>query len=355
VPQTIERQLQNKENGFDLLRLLAAILVIASHSYPLSGRTDEIFAQYFTYDTGGGFAVAAFFVISGLLITRSALENDGWDFLLARVLRLMPALLFVGVLQYLVIGPIFTVTPLSTYFKVEIYHPLRTATLFWNNFHLSGVFTKNIVTSVNGSLWTLPYEFVFYLWIFFATGLGILTKRSSMAITLLVVGFAVFLHSSSGLSFENQGGVLFKLSPFYSGIKSLSFFMMGSMLYFLRARIPLTAPLALSALILMMIAAGGQMAGVTYYLCFPYLIVYAGLKALPPLNLRHSIGDLSYGVYIVGFPMQQMIFELSGQSIRPTFLTLLAVPLSLGFAWISWRYVEAPALRIRYRYKKIYD
>lgn len=349
--ETIECRLQNKDNGFDLLRLFASILVIASHSYPLVGRGDEIFAQYFFYDTGGGFAVAAFFVISGMLITRSALDNDGWSFLRARVLRLMPALLLVGILQYLVIGPLFTTTPLPTYLRVEFFHPVRTATLFWNTYVLSGVFTKNIAPNVNGSLWTLPYEFSFYLWIFLATGLGVLTKRSSLAITLTVVGFALWLQNGVGLSFENQGGFLFKGSPFYSGIKNLIFFMMGSMLYFLKDRILLTAPMALTALVLMVIAVGGHMAGLVYYVCFPYLVIYAGLKLLPAINLRDSIGDLSYGVYVIGFPIQQMIVELSGQTIQPTFLTLLTLPLSLGFAWMSWRYVEAPALRLRHRWK----
>lgn len=353
--ETIECRLQNKDNGFDLLRLFASILVIASHSYPLVGRGDEIFAQYFFYDTGGGFAVAAFFVISGMLITRSALDNDGWSFLRARVLRVMPALLLVGMLQYLVIGPLFTTTPLPTYFRDEIFHPVRTATIFWNSYVLSGVFTKNVVTNVNGSLWTLPYEVSFYLWIFLAAGLGILTKRTSLAITLTAVGFLLFLQNGVGLSFENQGGYLFKGSPFYSGIKNFIFFMMGSMMYFLRDRIVLTAPMAFTALLLMVIAVGGRMEGPAYYVCFPYLIIYAGLKLLPAINLRDSIGDLSYGVYVIGFPVQQMIVELAGQTIRPTSLTLLSLPLSLGFAWMSWRYVEAPALRLRHRWKKTTD
>lgn len=352
MPETIESRLQQKENGFDLVRLFASVLVIVSHSYPLSGRQDEIFAQWLHYDTGGGFAVAAFFVISGMLITRSALDNDGWSFLRARILRVVPALLLVGALQYLVIGPIFTTTPLPTYFVAELTHPIKTATIFWNNYVLTGVFTRNIVPNVNGSLWTLPYEFSFYLWVYLATGLGVLTRRSSVVLSLLVVGFALFLKHGVGLSFESQGGFLFKGSPYYSGIKNLVFFMMGSMLYFLRDRIVLTAPMAITALLLMVIAVGGHMEGLAYYVCFPYLVIYAGLKLLPAISLRKSIGDLSYGVYVIGFPIQQMIVDLSGQTIRPTFLTLLSVPLSMGFAWMSWRYVEEPALRLRHRWGK---
>jgi peptidoglycan/LPS O-acetylase OafA/YrhL len=287
-----------------------------------------------------------------MLITRSAMENDGWSFLRARVLRLVPALVLVGLLQYLVIGPLFTTLPLSTYFTAEKLHPLWTATIFWNTYGLAGVFTNNFDPSVNGSLWTLPYEFVFYLWVFMAVGLGFLNKRSSLAIGLAALGFILFMENGLGLSYTNQGGYLFGNSPFYSGVKSFIFFMMGSLLYFLRGRIPMTAPMALCAGALLYIAVGGHMEALAYYVCFPYMVIYAGLKMLPAINLRDSIGDLSYGVYVIGFPIQQIIVELSGQSIRPTLLTLLAVPLSLGFAWMSWRYVEEPALRLRHRWKR---
>src|SRR5262245_53522115 len=91
--RTLGEVFDPKNNNFDIIRLFAALLVLISHCYPLTGVATDPFAHYFgEYDTGGGWGVAIFFVISGFLVTRSVMERSTWVYLRSRVLRIVPAL-----------------------------------------------------------------------------------------------------------------------------------------------------------------------------------------------------------------------------------------------------------------------
>jgi peptidoglycan/LPS O-acetylase OafA/YrhL len=59
-----------------------------------------------------------------------------------------------------------------------------------------------------------------------------------------------------------------------------------------------------------------------------------------------SKGDYSYGIYLYGFPVQQVVFALV-PGYGPGLNFLLAAPLIVGMAAISWHGVEAPILRLR--------
>ena len=68
---TLGQRLQNRENNFDAIRLVAALLVLVSHSFYLTGRSFEPWQQITQFDTLGGLAVGIFFIISGFLVTAS--------------------------------------------------------------------------------------------------------------------------------------------------------------------------------------------------------------------------------------------------------------------------------------------
>lgn len=337
--------LQRRENNFDLIRLLAALTVLVSHSYPLTGVRWEPFAHLFTYDTGGGFAVAVFFVLSGLLVTRSAMEHDPATYLVARVLRIVPALAVVTLVEYLVVGPLFTTLPIGAYLKQGLSH-LWNPSLFWMNLSLPGVFVDLANPMVNGSLWTLPIEAACYLWLLLLVGLGIMTRGGVLILTAIVLLLLMTAHHT-GLSFDNQGGILQAGVPLFSGLKCLSFFLVGSCFYVLRDRIPLSWALVVVALIILKVSANGVMAPLAYHLCVPYLAVFFGLCGLPAVRLRKTIGEMSYGVYIYAFPVQQMVVSSFGPEIGPLRLMLLSMPPVLLLAWLSWHWVEKPALRLK--------
>ena len=74
---------------FDLMRLIAALLVVVSHTFPLAGHPP---LRIWGVEDLGALGVSIFFVISGYLVTASYLR-DPKTYLLKRLLRIEPALI----------------------------------------------------------------------------------------------------------------------------------------------------------------------------------------------------------------------------------------------------------------------
>src|SRR4051812_35296360 len=93
-----------RRNNFDFLRFCFAVLVILSHSYPLTGNTA---AEPIGRITGGtvvfgSVAVEAFFVISGFLIAHSWLHSaSAGQYLKKRILRIYPGYLVAMLISFL--------------------------------------------------------------------------------------------------------------------------------------------------------------------------------------------------------------------------------------------------------------
>src|SRR5690242_1709390 len=117
--RTVADGLAYKANNFDWLRLFAAMLVLWSHSYPLTadGKDDIFTKMLFGYDLAGSFAVAIFFTISGFLVTRSAAGRSTVSYLIARSLRILPGLALAVLITVFAIGPMLTRMPLHQYFS----------------------------------------------------------------------------------------------------------------------------------------------------------------------------------------------------------------------------------------------
>jgi peptidoglycan/LPS O-acetylase OafA/YrhL len=113
----LERALERPENNILLIRFTAATLVVFSHSFPLAFGTGVAEPPAPLIPTSfGTIGVSVFFVISGLLISRSYAERRQiWRFLWARVLRIYPALVVAVLFCAAVVGPLFTSLPVSDY------------------------------------------------------------------------------------------------------------------------------------------------------------------------------------------------------------------------------------------------
>ena len=97
------------------------------------------------------YLVPAFFAVSGFLVTGSGLRVRATStFLAFRVLRILPALLVEVTLSALVLGPIFTRLPLSSYFSDQQFFRYFGNIVGWITFYLPGVFQNNHVSVVNG-------------------------------------------------------------------------------------------------------------------------------------------------------------------------------------------------------------
>jgi len=160
-------RLNRDDNRFDILRLLAAWLVLFSHCYPLGGRaSSEPLTRTAGIDTLGGVGVAIFFVLSGYLVTLSLERSPHLlEFARRRILRIYPALMTICLLSVVLLGPLLTTLPQTTYWHQRLtWSYLLTASAWIIQFPLPGVFADNpLPSAVNGSRWSPPYEITCYL------------------------------------------------------------------------------------------------------------------------------------------------------------------------------------------------
>jgi peptidoglycan/LPS O-acetylase OafA/YrhL len=314
----------HRVNNFDALRILAAVAVLVAHSVPLSygpAHLDALWSFSHGRTTLGAVAVQIFFIISGYLITASYINTQNpRRFLRARALRLLPALIVVLFLLAFILGPLLTTVPLTQYFRSSL--PYRAALGLSD--HLPGVFTQNPFSSgIDGSLWTLRYEALCYVAVLLLGMANRLRLRVLLPLFVLLLAARLAFGPWAGLEF----GTLFAA---------------GAVLTCLRP--PLYKPLAIAAAILWIISLRHGLFTLISDTFGAYLVIYLGRGDLRLPNLA-KYGDLSYGVYIYAWPIQQSISFLLGRHANALINLVIALPLSLTCAFLSWHFIEFPALR----------
>ena len=349
--RTLADVFEPKDNNFDAIRLFAALLVLFSHCYPLTGTPKEPIAAYLgAYDTGGGWGVAIFFVISGFLVTRSVLDRPTSVYLRSRALRILPALIFVTLFEVLVIGPLFTSLSMREFFthSTTIAH-LKNVSVFWLEQSLPGTFAFNPAKEqVNGSIWTLPIESAFYLILPILGALTLLCRGRILIVLGLMGAWLAYGVLQLGWHWGNQGPWIFSGGPAFTVIKEAVFFLSGSCLWVYRDRVPMSGGLAVCCLLVLVVFAWFEFRFVAMAIALPYLVIYAATALPLRFPLYSKIGDFSYGAYLFAFPIQQAVIAVHGGVIAPVTLALISAPVTLGFAALSWYLVERPALAIRY-------
>lgn len=342
---------ESSDNNFHLIRILCAWGVLVAHSYVLSGSSMPIIdpAQAVFGISLGTFCVMVFFAISGFLIQRSLLRSSSLiSYSKARALRLLPALLVVLVLTVFVLGPLATQLPLNEYFAhASTWHYLLNLNLLdvSTQFPLADVFASNpFPNSVNGSIWTLPFE----TWMYVMTVVFWLLKKQALRIApkakpilgiaiLILVSMAICVIGAHFLSKQQQ--LRFDILLF------ISTFFIGANLYNYRAKIQLSWLLML----LLLIATPWLKDSVIAPVYLPFTIAYSTLVLAyrPAGKIRHynRLGDYSYGLYIYAFPVQQSLAYWVGVDF--ICMVFWSSVLTLPLAMLSWHFIEAPALKLK--------
>ena len=350
APRTVAAAFAEPANNFDALRLLAAMLVLFSHSYPLTGTgPDPVLWLTAGHTDGGAAAVAAFFVISGFLVTRSVLTRTPADYLRSRLLRILPALAVAAFVQTFVIGLCFTTLPWRSYLQMAgTWDGLRNALVFDIRNTLPGVFAANPYRDVvNGSLWTLPVECAFYLLLPLLALLRVLRPGVVVGAVALVMAAlfpgAAWFH----LSWAAQGPFVLWDVPLYPGLSCLAFFLMGAALWVHRATVPVSGGLAACCVLALYASRNSVSAGFAFHIVFPYLVLYLALVRPVGERVLRRVGDVSYGAYVYAFPVQQAVIASYGRPIGAIHLAVVAAPIVLACAALSYHLVERPALRLK--------
>ena len=322
-------------NNFNLIRLIAAWLVIYGHAWAITGSPGQDIVTWLTqYKFAGAVAVDAFFVISGFLIAASLQRNNVHSYLRARALRILPALVTCVVLCVCVLGPLLSTA--SDYWRSPDTwrYLLVNASLWSTTHHLPGVFEQLPYTAVNGSLWTLPGEARLYLALLIASLCGVLTPRRYTPLWALAIAgayaFAVWRQPLPQM--------------WLNYMWCTACFITGTLFWVHRHGIRLhMGPLA-GLLILALLARGSTWFHLPYFALITYGTLWLGLVPKLP-QLRHT--DLSYGLYLYGWPMAQLVQTFAPGG--PLHNMVWATPLALLCAAASWFLIERPALRWKRR------
>ena len=333
----LSEQFDPRHNSLNALRLIFALSVIVSHASPLGG-----------YGTGwepggetlGFWAVAGFFAISGFLITRSRYSptSNTKTFAWHRALRIYPGLWVCLLLTAAVFAPLAWVAergplePMSllAYVAENITGWIRADTIPGT---LIGVAQPE---AWGGPLWTLFYEVLCYAALAVFAAVGFLRRRVWLMPVTLVVGSLVAVARHEAIAANQHNALVLGL-----------FFVAGATLYPYVERVPTGPVMTLAALTALLLVGRAGRPKELAALPVAYLCLWAGTRL--PLHRVGARRDLSYGVYIYGWSVAQLlaVYGLADDGLLA--YTALTVAGTLPLAWLSWTLVEEPALRLKRR------
>lgn len=326
-----------RQNNFQLLRLIAAVMVMETHSHLLSyDKGREVYnSVLFRF---GYLGLPSFFFLSGLLVTQSLHHSASWrHFLWKRILRIYPAACFSILAAALLMGPVVTTfSPAGYFLSPVLYKFLASCSLLHINFPLPGVFTHSVLgtSAVNSSLWTISLELKLYLGLLITWALPVSWKK--LLVPLLLIGAIVCF---------SWKRTIFPVSHIYFAY--IVHFLTGVLCYYYKERIvirPLLFLLLLPPLIYLSLRL--DIYRHSAFLLIPMLVMSAGGFAVDQVKKITPRPDLSYGIYVFAFPVQQLVANYlhPAGSLQFFILSLIAVcPLAL----LSWYGVEKKALRLK--------
>ncbi len=333
VTATVGEYFSSGRNNFHWLRLFAALMVIYGHSYAITKETGgDLFLLLVKYRFAGGIAVEVFFLISGFLITASMTRSSLAHYLWARFLRIFPALTVCIVFSTFALGPL-----LST--DSNYWHEAGTWRYLYNNtlllateYWLPGVFQQLPDKAINGALWSLLLEVRLYLVVAGLSLAGLLPRRFFN--TFIIASFVAAYFAVPQIR---------ALDRYSAWVSCTAFFAAGSFVWVNRHEIRLTIMGVVVVLLLAAALHHSEHFFVAYFVALTYLTFYlAFVPDIPHIGKR----DLSYGVYLYGWPVQQCV-QLSIPGTGAITNTLIASAVCLLLAYASWEWIERPCLNLK--------
>lgn len=330
---------REKLPGFDTLRLFGSLSVLFSHSFLIAQDTEasEPIQILLSGDKNiaGLYGVFVFFILSGFLLSRSLHHNPSiLRFVTNRLLRLLPGFIFCILITAWIIAPLCSREgPLNYFSNGAGWSYIRECLRTLNDAPLSGIFnyTSSVSQVVNGSLWSLSIEVMCYA---------------------LLLGFWVVLPSPGWVALVWAGlGSFILLDPAHAAsipvnTYPLPYFAAGVVVWWLCHHLGMSRPVAYLCLAALV---AGFLLGFPHlaFACFgAYAVIALGSRfpLLDPWIAR--TGDLSYGVYLFGWPIQQLLRQWLDLR-QPLLMFLLSAALTGLLAYGSFHWVERPGMALR--------
>lgn len=339
------------KNNFDFLRHVFALCVVVAHCFPISGVGScdwlcQLSNNQFDFSQLG---VKGFFIISGYLIFQSLeRSNSLFDYYWKRILRLFPGLLVVLVLTICLLPFVYNGSFLDYIAnRSTLTYIPNNLVLYRTQYTIPGVFESNPYKSIiNGSLWTIPYEFTLYILLsclFYLKQSKKLTKIILLLTTIfLLVTNLFFADKLIGRNFILMSSHLVDLGFYFVAGSVLSVIKFNEFKY-------INVLLSIACVLIVGSLYVGFFEQIKYFI-LPIIVIGIGIKHTPLLSfLTEKTGDLSYGIYIYGFLIQQILMYYFHLNLWTLLIcSLIIVPL---FALFSWHIIEKKALSFKNYFK----
>lgn len=339
-------RLEDRANNFTAIRIGFALFVLFGHAImlpmglPITGVAEQL------VDGAVQFALDGFFILSGYMIAASLLRSaDMTGYALSRILRIFPGLAVVALLLWLVAGPLLSSHGPAGYFaQAETWaFPLLILAQIDPQAGLPGVFADNPMHEMNSPLWTIRYELLAYLAAGFLAAIGLFGRAS--IILALFVGTAAFSVAHMIQPWDGIGAATINASARFGGA-----FMAGAAFFALRDRIALTPLGCLLAVLIAYALKDTPAAMIAGQLAMGYVTLWAGFLRIPGRigEAVREVEDVSYGVYILHWPIGQMVLAVNPAAGTLMIFTVM-VPAALLAGWLLRIWVEKPALALKPR------
>lgn len=326
-----------ESNQFNFLRFFAAFLVFFGHGYVLLGLTPTTILSH-------GLGVYIFFAISGYLISMS------WDkdpflyrFFIRRSIRIFPALIVCILLSVIVLGSILTTLSIKEYLSHDATLVYIKNIFLHVSYYLPGVFEHNpLPNAVNGSLWSLPVEFMMYILVAIV---GSLISKSYIKYIVLTL-FIFLLFATKYWALETKDVIIFYGMDLKTILYTGVYFWAGAFLYHFNFKKYFSfETFTISFLVLIFVFQWGNIYSWLSYILIPFVVLSFGFSTSKYLEIFNK-ADYSYGLYIYAFPVQQtMVYLYPTLSIY--FHLIIGFIITIILASISWHFIEKPFLQLK--------
>lgn len=353
--ERLSASFSGRNNSMGFLRVVFAGLVIFSHAFPIGGwGEDPTYHLWNEQADVSQLGLLGFFALSGFLVTRSARRRDALQYFWARFLRIYPAYFVVLLAGALIVGPWFFARDnggLSGYWGTQpdgpvtyITHNLaleqrqRGIADVWRDLPHGEISQASVL---NGSLWTLYWEFLCYVLVGGLALTGLLVRARivvPLLALLLTVGATVTLYVPD-VGWSEAQGRIFAL---------ISIFLMGATMELYAEKISVARRWGLLAVFLIILTLHTELFTSVGYAAFAYLTLWLSVHLPSGLHRVGTRTDLTYGLYIYAWPVAMGLADYGvPSSWGYVIFVLLTYAITVPLAWLSWHFVERPAMALK--------
>lgn len=333
----------SRKNNFNIIRFVAAMMVVLGHMCHLIAVDVSLFLGQAVSTIG----VKIFFLISGYLIAQSFLNDSNiFRYAVRRIFRIIPGLIGVVLFAVFMVGPVFTVLPVSEYFANGMTWSYLKNIVLYVQYFLPGVFEANpYPNAINGSLWTLPVEVMMYvavpvIFLLFRKGNKVMIA-GVLAVVLEIANLAIG-------KFRPDAFYVIYGTDMVSALSIIPYFFLGIVFLSSKVKKYLNLQLAIGILcIAEMMNFSSLKSEITVFVVLPYFIFSFAFAEEPKFVKCFSKNDFSYGLYLYGFVIQQVIVKIlwEHQLTLNVYFVICACATTV-FGMLSWFLIERPAQRL---------